>query len=265
MMTFSFHRPASIAEALQLVRAQDGKYLSGGQSLIPMLKLDLAATPAVVSLAAIAELRGIRRDGDTLVIGAAATHAEVAASDVVRNAIPAVAALASHIGDPQVRNRGTLGGSLAHADPAADYPAALVALAGTVVTDRREIAADDFFRGMFTTALQNDEIITAVRFPVPQRAAYAKFASPASRFAIVGVFVARTTSGVRVAVTGAASKVFRPAGFEAALESSFAASALDGIMVDPGDLITNADAAADYRAHLVAVMAKRAVRAASAA
>ena len=210
-----------------------------------------------------AELTGIRRDGDTLVVGAASTHAEVASSDVVRAAIPALAHLAGHIGDPQVRNRGTLGGSIAHADPAADYPAALLALAAAVATDRRQIAAGDFFTGVFQTALEPDEVITAVRFPVPARAAYEKFGNPASRFAIAGVFVAQGAGGVRVAVTGAGTQPFRVSAYEAALSARFAPDALESASIPPDDLVSDLHAGAEYRAHLVGVLARRAVRSVS--
>ncbi len=262
MNEFTFHRPATLAEALGLLKGGDEvKLLAGGQSLIPILKLGLAQPGALVSLASIAELRGVRLENGALVVGAGATHAEVAASPIVRDAIPALAKLAEHIGDAQVRNRGTLGGSIAHSDPAADYPAALLGLGATVVTDRREVAADDFFRGMFETALGADEIITSVRFPVPDRAAYAKMPNPASRFAIVGVFVARFKDGVRVAVTGAGSAPFRLRAAEDALASRFAAEALDAVAVSTDDLVSDLHAGAEYRAHLVKVMARRAVAA----
>ncbi len=260
MQDFAFHRPGSLAAVLGTLRdTPDAKLLGGGQSLVPLLKMGLAQPPAVVSLKGVAELTGIRRDGDTLVVGAASTHAEVASSDVVRAAIPALGHLAGHIGDPQVRNRGTLGGSIAHADPAADYPAALLALDAVVVTDRRQIAAGDFFTGVFQTALEPDEVVTAVRFPVPARAAYEKFANPASRFAIAGVFVAQGNGGVRVAVTGAGTQPFRATSFETALAARFAADALDGASIPSDDLVSDLHAGAEYRAHLVAVLARRAV------
>jgi carbon-monoxide dehydrogenase medium subunit len=262
MQTFDYHRPASLAGALEALRgAEDGKILAGGQSLLPIMKLDLVGPSALVSLKGIAELRGIDREGDTLRIGAMTTHAEVAESDVVRDAIPGLAAMAHGIGDAQVRNVGTLGGAIAHADPAADYPAALVALEATVVTDRRHIAADDFFRGFFTTALEDDEIITEVTFPVPDKAAYAKFPNPASRYAIVGVMVAARRGGVRVAVTGAGRGVFRVEAMEHALSDEFAAGTLDGIAMAPDDLVSDMDASGEYRAHLLGVMARRAVEA----
>jgi carbon-monoxide dehydrogenase medium subunit len=262
MNDFDFQRAATIDDAKSAVSsAEAGKFLAGGQSLIPLLKLGMAAPDRLVCVKGLEELRGIERDGDDVVIGAAVTHAEVAASDVVRDAIPALADLASEIGDPQVRNRGTLGGSIAHADPAADYPAGLVALGATVITDRREIAAGDFFQGMFQTPLESDELIEAVRFPVPELAAYAKFPNPASKYAIAGVMVARTNGGVRVAVTGAGMSVFRASAMEDALASSFSADALDGIDVDAAGLVSDIDASAEYRAHLVKVMARRAVEA----
>lgn len=262
MNEFTFHRPTSLEAALTLLKSgPDVKLLAGGQSLIPILKLGLASPAALVSLAGVSELRGVRLEGNALVVGAAATHSEVAHSPVVKDAIPALAQLADHIGDAQVRNRGTLGGSIAHSDPAADYPAALLALGATVVTDRRQVAADDFFHGMFETALADDEVIVGVRFPVPDRAAYAKMPNPASRFAIVGVFVARSKDGVRVAVTGAGSTPFRLKAAEQALGARFSADVLDGVAVPTDDLVSDIHAGADYRAHLVKVMAKRAVAA----
>lgn len=223
MQNFGFHRPKDVAGAVAaLKKAPEGKVLGGGQSLLPVMKLGLAAPSDLVSVAGLAELKGIQVRGKELVVGAGATHAEVAASADVKKAIPALAELAAHIGDPQVRNRGTLGGSLAHDDPSADYPAAVLALGATVVTDRRRIAADDFFKGLYQTALAADEIITAVHFPVPEKAGYAKFPHPASRFALVGVMVARGPAGVRVAVTGGGSGVFRQAEMEKALAGKFA-------------------------------------------
>ncbi len=262
MHDFAFHRPSSLSDAVAAMQAAgEGKFMAGGQSLLPVMKLDLAQPTDVISLAGLGELRGIRVEDGAVVVGAATTHAEVADSDVVRGSIPALADLAGQIGDPQVRNRGTLGGSVAHADPAADYPAALLALGATVVTDRREIPADDFFQGMFATALAEDEIVTAVRFPIPDGAAYAKFPNPASKYAIVGVMVARTGSGVRVGVTGASPTPHRASRFEAALAADFSPSAIAGITIDPSGLASDPDASAAYRAHLVGVMAKRAVEA----
>ncbi len=260
MKEFSFQRASSVTEAVDAMRsASAGKYLAGGQSLLPVLKLEMAEPSDLVSVARINELRGICVDGGTVIVGAATTHAEVAASADVRRLIPGLAALAEHIGDAQVRNRGTIGGSIAHADPSADYPAALVALAATVKTDRRSISADDFFTGLFETALAADELVTAVHFPVVERAAYAKFASHASKYALCGVMVAKSTAGVRVAVTGAASKVFRVEAMEKALAQNFAPAAIEGITVPADDLLSDAQNSAEYRAHLVTVMAKRAV------
>ncbi len=262
MEDFAFHRPDTLAAAQEAIQgADDGKFMAGGQSLLPLMKLDMAAPDTVVSLVGLEELRGITREGDTLIVGAATTHSEVAQSDDVVGAIPALADLAGRIGDPQVRNRGTLGGSVAHADPAADYPAALVGLGATIVTDRREISAEDFFQGMFETPLEDDEIITSVRFPVPEAAAYAKFPNPASRYAIVGVMVARGAGGVRVAVTGAGPGVFRASEFEGALAADFSADAVGGVTVAAEGLLSDTDATAEYRAHLVGVMVRRAVEA----
>ena len=262
MEDFAFHRPDTLTAAQEAIRgAEDGKFMAGGQSLLPLMKLDMAAPDTIVSLAGLEELRGISRKGDTLVVGAATTHVEVARSDEVVDAIPALADLAGRIGDPQVRNRGTLGGSVAHADPAADYPAALVALSATIVTDRREISAEDFFLGMFETPLEDDEIIISVRFPVPEGAAYAKFPNPASKYAIVGVMVVRGADGVRVAVAGAGTGVFRATALEEALAADFSAGALDGATVSAEGLLSDISASAEYRAHLVGVMVRRAVAA----
>jgi aerobic carbon-monoxide dehydrogenase medium subunit len=262
MENLDFHRAASVDDAKSaLGGADDGKFLAGGQSLIPLLKLGMAAPDRLVCIKGVDALRGIERAGNDLVIGAGMTHAEVSASETVREAIPALADLAGGIGDPQVRNRGTLGGSVAHADPAADYPAALVALGATVTTDRRDIGADDFFTGMFETPLEPDELIQSVRFPIPDKAAYCKFSNPASRYAIAGVMVARTNGSVRVAVTGVSPSVFRSNAMETALASDFTPTALDGVALEGVDLISDVDAGADYRAHLAGVMARRAVEA----
>lgn len=262
MYDFEYHRPTSVADAVASLRdVGEGKVLAGGQSLLPVMKHDLASPSDLVSLRDVAELRGIGREGGTLTVGSMTTHAEMAESDVVRDAIPGLAAMALLIGDAQVRNRGTIGGSTAHNDPASDYPAALLALDATVVTDRREIGADDFFQGMFTTALEEDEIITAVRFPVPEKAAYAKFSNAASKFAIVGVMVCKGAGGVRVAVTGAGPAVFRVEAMETALTASFSAGAIADVSVSSDDLVSDLEAGADYRAHLVGVMARRAVEA----
>jgi aerobic carbon-monoxide dehydrogenase medium subunit len=260
---FEFHRPTTIAEAVALLKAKpEAKLLSGGQSLLPVLKLELAEPTDLISLAGIKELKDIRVDGDRIIIGALVTHAEVNESADVKKHIPALATLAGWIGDGQVRNRGTIGGSIAHADPAADYPAALVALGATIATDRRKIPVDDFFKGLFETALERDEIITAVHLPKPKRAGYEKFAHRASKFALVGVMVAETANGIRVAVTGAGPTVFRVPAMEAALAKKFAADSLAGITVPAADLMSDTEASADYRSHLIGVMAKRAVQSA---
>lgn len=262
MQDFSFHRPGNVKAAVETLKKRpEAKALGGGQSLIPVMKLGLASPSDLVSLAGLEELKGIGVEGKELVVGAGVTHAEVAESAVARKAIPALADLAAHIGDPQVRHRGTLGGSLAHDDPSADYPAAVLALGATVVTDRRKIAADDFFKGMFQTALGPHEIVAAVRFPIPEKAAYAKFPHPASRFALVGVFVAKGAKGVRVAVTGAGPSVFRVAEMEKALGARFAADAIASVAVKSAGLTGDPFGSAEYRAHLVGVMARRAVAA----
>lgn len=262
MKQLEFQRAGGVADAVAAVKAAPaGKYLAGGQSLIPVLKLEMAEPSHLVSITRIPDLRGVRVEPDRVLVGAATTHAEVAASPEVRRAIPGLSRLAEHIGDAQVRNRGTIGGSVAHADPAADYPAALVALGATVKTDRRAIAAEDFFTGLFETALEPDELVVAVHFPIPERCAYAKFASHASKYALCGVMVAKTPAGVRVAVTGAGPKVFRVPAMEQALAARFAPEALDGIAVPSDDLLSDGQASAEYRAHLVSVMAKRAVAA----
>ncbi len=263
MYNFTYHRPATLADAVQiLAAAADGQVLAGGMTLLPTLKQRLAQPSDLIDLAAIAELSAIKQKSGAIVIGAMASHADVAASPEVAKAIPALARLADSIGDPQVRNRGTLGGSIANADPTADYPAAVVGLGATVHTNERTIAADDFFTEIFETALNDNELITAVSFPVPQRAAYAKFANPASRYAIVGVFVSQGNDGVRVAVTGAGPSVFRVAGMEQALSGKFSTDVLDGISIPADDLNSDLHASAEYRAHLVSVMAIRAVAAA---
>jgi carbon-monoxide dehydrogenase medium subunit len=263
MHDFAYHRPTSLPDALALVGGNDeAKLLAGGMTLLPTLKQRLARYSDLVDLGALPQLAGIGRDGDTLVIGAMTRHAVVAASSEVKAAIPALAVLAGGIGDPLVRNRGTMGGSIANADPAADYPAGVLGLGATVITDRRSIAGDDFFTGFFQTALEPGEIITAIRFPVPQIAGYAKFPHPASRFAVVGVFVAKAAGGVRVAVTGAGPSVFRLPQAEAALAADFSPGALDGVAIDDRSLNTDIFASAEYRAHMVKVMAKRAVAAA---
>ena len=258
MYAFTFEAPTSTAAAAQRI-AQGGKLLAGGQSLLPSMRLRLANPEKIVDLNGIPELAGIRREGNALVIGAMTRHMDVANSADVKAAIPALADLASHIGDRQVRARGTLGGSVANNDPAACYPSAVLGLGATVITNRREVAADDFFVGMYTTALHEDEIITAIRFPIPQRAAYLKFKQAASRFSLVGVFVAQTDSGVRVAVTGGGNGVFRHKGLEDALSKNFTAEAAAGVKIDAGDMNADIHASAAYRANLVSVQTQRAV------
>jgi len=258
MQAFDYSQPTSLADVKSALAA-GGQALAGGQSLLAAMKLGLAAPDKLVDLSGVAALRGITVAGGTVKIGAMTTHAEVAASAEVRKAIPALADLAGHIGDRQVRNRGTLGGSLANADPAACYPAAVLGLGATVHTDRRDIAADDFFKGLFETALQSGEIITAVSFPVPEKAGWQKFKQPASRFSIVGVFVSKGAKGVRVAVTGAGPCVFRVADFEKRLAANWAASALAGATVKADGLNSDLHGSAEYRAALIPVLAARAV------
>jgi carbon-monoxide dehydrogenase medium subunit len=263
MYAFTYSNPKQVSAAVAELAHEHAKPLAGGMTLLPTMKQRLASPAAIVDLGGLAELSGVKLDGKTLVIGAMTRHADVAASDVVKGAIPALAHLAGGIGDPAVRNRGTIGGSVANDDPAADYPAAVLALGATVVTSSRSIAADDYFKGLFETALEANELITAVHFPVPEKAGYEKFRNPASRYALVGVFVAKTAGGVRVAVTGAGSSgVFRLPAFEAALNANFSPAALDGLAVDASGLSSDMHADADYRAHLIGVMAKRAVAAA---
>ena len=260
MYDFNYQAPKTLAEALAaILSAEDGKLLAGGMTLIPTLKQRLAQPSDLIDLSRIPELKGIRRDGGSVVIGAMTTHAEVADSPEVKAAIPALAALAGNIGDAQVRHRGTIGGSICNNDPAADYPSALVALGAMVQTNSRELAAEDFFTGLFETALEPGEIVTGVRFQIPEKAAYAKFPNPASRYAVVGVFVAKTAQGVRVAVTGAGPSVFRAPAFEQALDRSFSPDAVAGLKIEADDLNADIHASAEYRAHLVTVMAKRAV------
>ncbi|MBK8160681.1 MAG: xanthine dehydrogenase family protein subunit M [Rhodospirillaceae bacterium] len=264
MHNFAFHRPGSVADAVKAIgAASDGKIIAGGQTLLPTLRQRLAEPSDLIDLGAIAELKGIKAEGEGITIGAMTTHDEVANSSVVKGAIPALAHLAGHIGDRQVRYRGTIGGSLANNDPAADYPSAVLGLGATIRTNKREIKADDFFQGMFTTALGEGEIITAVHFPKPEKAGYEKFVQPASRFALVGVFVAKTKGGVRVAVTGAGQEgVFRAKEVEAALSGSFTAEAAKGAKVSAGNINSDLHGSAAYRAHLVSVLAGRAVAAA---
>jgi carbon-monoxide dehydrogenase medium subunit len=263
MYSTTYHRPSSVDEAVALFgKGKEAKYLSGGQTLIPVMKQRLAAPSDVIDLARIKELNGVDISSDTVTVKAATPHYDVASSTAVQNAIGALAHLASTIGDPAVRHRGTIGGSLANNDPAADYPSAVLALGATVRTNKRAIAADDFFKGLFATALQDGEIITAVSFPVPAKAGYAKFPHPASRFALTGVFVARTKSGdVRVAATGTSqSGVMRVAAIEAALKANWSASALDNVTIPPNGLMSDIHGSSDYRANLIKVLAQRAVQ-----
>lgn len=257
MYAFTFERPTALPDAARLAGA-GGKPLAGGQTLLASMKLRLANPEQLVDLGAVRELAGIRREGDNLVVGAMTRHAEVAASDEVRRAIPALADLAGHIGDRQVRALGTLGGSVANNDPAACYPSAVLGLGATVQTNKRKIAADDFFTGLFATALEEGELITAISFPIPSKAAYIKFKQPASRFALIGVFVAQTASGVRVAVTGGGNGVFRHQGLEDALSRSFTPASA-GLKISADGLSSDLHASAEYRAQLISVMAQRAV------
>ena len=263
MYAIEYRKPKTVAEAAQAIAQSGGKALAGGQSLVAAMKLRLAQPGTLVDLGGIAELKGIRKEGDRLVIGACSRHAEIAASAVVKGAVPALCAVAEGIGDRQVRNMGTIGGSIANADPAADWPAALVACNATVVTNKRQVPAEQFFKGMFETALAPDEIVTAVSFPLPKQAAYAKFPNPASRFALVGVFVAKhADSSVRVAVTGAAPAVFRATALEAALARSFTADTARATKVEAKGLNNDLHGSPEYRANLIGVMAARAVSAA---
>src|SRR5881397_1829435 len=263
MYQTTYHRPSTVDEAAGLfAKGSDAKYLAGGHTLIPVMKQRLAAPSDVIDLGKIKELIGIEPTGDGIMIKAATTHYDVASSGTVQKAIPALSYLASLIGDPAVRHRGTIGGSLANNDPAADYPAAVLALGATIVTSKRKIEADKFFKGLYETALEPGELITAVSFPAPKRAAYMKFKNPASRFAIVGVFVADFGGKVRVGVTGAGPCAFRQADMEKALASKFAPESVANIKVKADGLNSDLHASPEYRAHLITVMAKRAVEAA---
>ena len=261
MHAFNSQTPATLAAAVSAAGAGDTKIIAGGQSLLGAMKLGLAGHGALIDLSAVPGLKRIELSASELTLGAMNTHAEVAASAVVRKAVPALAELAGHIGDRQVRHRGTLGGSLANNDPAACYPAALLALGATVHTDRRKIAAADFFKGLYQTALADDELIVAVSFPLPERAAYVKFNQPASRFALVGVFVAKGPQGVRVAVTGAGSGVMRVKALEDRLVKDWSAAACSGVTVAADTLNSDLHASAEYRAALIPVLAARAVAA----
>ncbi len=259
MYAFTLERPASLGEAARLA-ATGAKPLAGGQTLLASMKLRLAQPEQLVDMGAIQELSAIRQEGGALVIGAMARHVDVGEHPDVRAAFPALAYLASHIGDRQVRALGTLGGSVANNDPAACYPSAVLACGATVITNQREIPADSYFRGMFTTALEEGELITAIRFPVPQRAAYEKLRQKASNFPLIGVFVAQFDGGkVRVAVTGGGHGVFRHAGLEEALNRSFTPAAAQGVKIAAEGLSSDLHASAEYRANLISVMAQRAV------
>jgi carbon-monoxide dehydrogenase medium subunit len=260
MYDFAYHRPSSVADAVKILSADpEARPLSGGHTLLPALKHRLARPTALVDLSGIAELRGIRREGDKVVSGAMARHVDVETSEQVASAIPALARMAGNLGDVQVRNRGTMGGSVANNDPAADYPAAVLGLGATVVTDKRRIAADDFFQGMFVTALEPGELLIAIEFPIPEKAGYAKMKNPASRYVMTGVFVSKGPQGVRVAVNGAAPCVFRQAEMEKALAANWSPDAVAGIRQPADGLNSDIHGSAEYRAHLVTVMAKRAV------
>lgn len=264
MYNFTYQRPTTVTEAVAAARAAaDGQFLAGGMTIIPTLKQRLAMPSDLIDVGGIAELAAISREGAAIVVGALATHDTVADHPMVRNSIPGLADLAARIGDPQVRNRATIGGSIATNDPSGDYPAAILALDATIHTDRRQIAADAFFTGMFETALADDELITRIGFPIPEMSSYVKFTKTASHYPIVGVMVAKSPRGVRVVVTGAGPGVFRVAEMEAALADDFSAAALDGPRVSADTLNTDMHASAEYRAHLITVMAKRAVTQAS--
>jgi aerobic carbon-monoxide dehydrogenase medium subunit len=265
MYETTYHRPSSVDEAAALfAKGAEAKYLAGGHTLIPVMKQRLAAPSDVIDLGQIKELVGIDVSADAVTIKAATTHYDVATSEPAQKAIPALAHLASLIGDPAVRYRGTIGGSIANNDPAADYPAAVLGLGATVTTNKRSISADDFFKGLFSTALADGEIITQVTFPIPSKAGYSKFPHPASRFALTGVFVVKTKSGdVRVAATGASQNgVMRVSAIEAALKANWSASALDGVAISASGLMNDIQGSSDYRANLIKVMAQRAVTAA---
>lgn len=264
MYELNYRKPASLEEAATLLQSdEDAQLLAGGMTLLPTLKMRLAQPTTLIDLGGIPGLSEIKNTGDALEIGAMTCHAEVADSKLVQEHIPALAQLASRIGDPQVRNRGTLGGSVANSDPAADYPSAVLGLGATVLTNSREIAADDFFTDMFETALQPGEILRAIRFPVPEKAGYVKFPNPASRYAVVGVFVALVKGQTRVAVTGAGPCAFRATALENALAEDFSAQGIAGIAIDGSGFNGDIHASPEYRAHLVSVMAARAVKAAA--
>lgn len=261
MYAFDYQKPSDVDAAVAALKSEGAQPISGGQTLIPTLKMRLNMPEVLVDLSAIESLKGITREGDTIRIGAAMTHGAIAKNADIQSAIPGLAHQASHIGDPAVRNRGTIGGAIANNDPAACYPSACMALNATIVTNTRELAAADFFVGMYTTALEEGEIVTAVKIPVPNGSSYQKFDQPASRFAMVGVFVAKTAEGVRVAVTGAGSDgVFRHEGLEQALSGSFSADAVNGVTVSSDGLMKDIHGSPEYRANLIKVLTKRAVQ-----
>jgi aerobic carbon-monoxide dehydrogenase medium subunit len=260
MYDFAYHKPSSIADAVALLAADpDAKPISGGHTLLPALKHRLNKPSALVDLSGIAEMQGIKREGDAIIIGAMTRHAHVATSAEVKAAIPVLAYMATVIGDTQVRNRGTLGGSVANNDPAADYPAAVLGLGATIITSKRRIAADDFFLGMFTTALEEGELLTGISFPIPEKAGYAKMRNPASRYVMAGALVSKGPMGVRVAINGAGPCVFRQTAMEAALSANWSADAVAAVKQPADGLNADIHGSAEYRAHLVTVMAKRAV------
>jgi carbon-monoxide dehydrogenase medium subunit len=266
MYEFKYHRPGTVRQAANLLaKNEDAKVIAGGHTLVPVMKQRLASPPHLIDISQVEGLDAIEMKGRSLVIGATAKHADVANSAIVGEAIPALAELAGMIGDPAVRHRGTIGGSLANNDPTADYPAAVMALGATIVTNKRRLKPEEYFQGLFTTALEADEIITKVMFPIAKKAAYVKFRNQASRYALVGVFVAKRPSDVRVAVTGAGSNgVFRVTSFEEALKKRFSHKVLDGMTVPADGLNSDLHGSAEYRAHLIAVLTRRAVEAATA-
>jgi len=264
MYAFTYHRPTTVRQAANLLaKHEDAKLLAGGHTLLPTMKQRLASPSHLIDISRVEGLAGIELKGRSLVIGALTRHCDVATSPVVHQNLPALAHLAEEIGDPLVRNLGTIGGSLANNDPTADYPAAVLGLGATIVTNKRRIKADDYFKGLFETALEPDEIITKVMFPLAKKAGYVKFPNPASRYALVGVFVSKRGSDIRVAVTGASSSgVYRLPEFEAALKKRFSPKSLEGLTVKPDGLNSDIHASAEYRAHLIGVIARRAVAAA---
>ncbi|UFN51082.1 xanthine dehydrogenase family protein subunit M [Roseomonas sp. OT10] len=259
MYDFAYHKPSSIADAVALLADPEARSISGGQTLLPALKHRLNRPSALVDLSGIAELKGVKQEGNEIVIGAMTRHHEINTNPLIVASIPALAKMAGMLGDPAVRNRGTMGGSLANNDPAADYPAAALALGATFVTDKRRIKADDYFQGMFATALEPTELLVAIRFPVPEKAGYAKMRNPASRYVMTGVFVAKGPKGVRVVVNGAGPGVFRQSEMEAALAANWSPEAVAGVKQPADVLNSDIHGSAEYRAHLVTVMAKRAV------